>query len=46
MQIRIRYLVLGFAACVAVLAPVLGQESRQFYKNPETAAEFWRAMNH
>lgn len=33
-------LVLGLATAVTA------QDSRQFYKKPETAAEFWRYMNH
>jgi len=31
---------------MALLAPAFGQERPQFYKKPETTAEFWRAMNH
>jgi hypothetical protein len=31
---------------MALLLPAYGQEVPQFYKKPETAAEFWRAMNH
>jgi hypothetical protein len=38
--------VLGIAFFLALLAPASGQDSRQFYKKPETSAEFWRAMNH
>src|SRR6266849_6491021 len=38
--------VISIALLMALPALALGQDSRQFYKKPETAAEFWRAMNH
>src|SRR5438552_2174402 len=43
-HIRVRYLV--SVVLFVFLVPAFGQESRQFYKKPETVAEFWRAMNH
>jgi hypothetical protein len=36
----------GIVLFTALLAPAYGQEVPQFYKKPETTAEFWRAMNH
>src|SRR6266849_6162608 len=38
--------VISIALLMALPALALGQDSRQFYKKPETTAEFWRAMNH
>jgi CheY-like chemotaxis protein len=43
--IRIRHII-GIALATALSATAIAQESRQFYKKPETTAEFWRAMNH
>src|SRR5438552_7439824 len=37
---------IGIAFLMALSASAAGQDSRQFYKKPETTAEFWRAMNH
>jgi CheY-like chemotaxis protein len=38
--------IIAIALPLVFLAGALGQEVPQFYKKPETAAEFWRAMNH
>jgi CheY-like chemotaxis protein len=37
---------LGVLVLAGWLMPALGQDSGQFYKKPETPAEFWRAMKH
>jgi CheY-like chemotaxis protein len=37
---------IGIVLFTALLVPAHGQEVPQFYKKPETTAEFWRAMNH
>src|SRR5947208_1529256 len=37
---------IGIAFLMALSASAVGQDSRQFYKKPETTAEFWRYMNH
>src|SRR5258708_36699064 len=44
-QIHVRHII-GTALLMALSASAIGQDSRQFYKKPETTAEFWRAMNH
>jgi CheY-like chemotaxis protein len=40
-----RYCV-GVLFLLMLLAPSPGQDSRQFYKKPETTSELWRYMNH
>ena len=36
----------GVLFLLALLVPSPGQDSRQFYKKPETTSELWRYMNH
>ena len=37
---------IGVLCLLLLLSPAPGQDSRQFYKKPETTAELWRYMNH
>jgi len=38
--------IVGLLLLAAWLTPAYSQDSGQFYKKPETPAEFWRAMKH